>query len=107
MEAQGAECGIEGPALGSFSQKADIKQLEEAKRTLEVELEEIKSQLENDGYTSVADMRCIFHNHLRRSHILFDTSGICQELKVSVVCHFCFHLLPGVPSTCCSRRMRF
>lgn len=44
---------------GALSQRADVKQLDEAKKTLEFELEEIKTQLERDGYTSVAQMRCV------------------------------------------------
>lgn len=43
-----------------MSQRADVKQLEEAKKILEGQLEEIRSQLERDGYTSVAQLRCIF-----------------------------------------------
>ena len=91
MKVQEAGCVIEGSVLGRFSQKADIKQLEEAKRTLEVELEEIKSQLESDGYTSVADMRCEFQYFLRQIHILLNltgTAGICHKFKVFVVCRF-------------------
>lgn len=38
-------------------QRADVKQLEEAKKTLKGQLEEIGLQLERDGYTSVAQMR--------------------------------------------------
>lgn len=39
--------------------KSDIQQLEEAKTILEGELEKIRSQLERDGYTSVAQMRYV------------------------------------------------
>ena len=49
--------------MGMLAQRADGKrdkqQLEEAKTTLEGELEEIRSQLERDGYTSVAQMRYV------------------------------------------------
>lgn len=48
-----------GLVRGAQSQRADVKHLDEAKKTLEFELEEIKSQLERDGYTSVAQMRCV------------------------------------------------
>lgn len=48
-----------GLVRGAQSQTADVKQLDEAKKTLEFELEEIKSQLERDGYTSVAQMRWV------------------------------------------------
>ena len=50
-------CGAEGVTSALVS---DVKQLEEAKNTLEVQLKEIKSQLERDGYNSVAQMRCLF-----------------------------------------------
>lgn len=50
-------CGAEGAPGPLVSQRADIKQLEEAKKTLEAQLEEIRSQLERDGYTSVTQMR--------------------------------------------------
>ncbi|XP_062260294.1 myomegalin-like isoform X2 [Platichthys flesus] len=52
-----AEAVTAGLVRASLSQGADLKQLEEEKKTLEVQLEEIKSQLERDGYTSVAQMR--------------------------------------------------
>ena len=35
-----------------------MQQLEEAKKTLEGELQVIHSQLEKDGYSSLAQMRC-------------------------------------------------
>nr|XP_033506582.1 myomegalin-like isoform X2 [Epinephelus lanceolatus] len=50
-------CGAEGAPGPLVSQRADVKQLEEAKKTLEAQLEEIRSQLERDGYTSVTQMR--------------------------------------------------
>lgn len=50
---------------------ADVKQLEEAKETLEGQLEEIQLQLERDGYTSVAQMRCMFVSGILRN-IRFD-----------------------------------
>ncbi|CAB1443016.1 unnamed protein product, partial [Pleuronectes platessa] len=52
-----AEAVTAGLVRASLSQRAELKQLEEEKKTLEVQLEEIKSQLERDGYTSVAQMR--------------------------------------------------
>lgn len=54
------------PGWALVSQRADVNQLEEAKRTLEGQLEEIRSQLERDGYTSVAQMRCIFVSEILR-----------------------------------------
>lgn len=54
-------CGPErvtGVAVrGTVPQTADVKQLEEAKKTLKGQLGEISLQLERDGYTSVAQMR--------------------------------------------------
>ncbi|XP_060941034.1 myomegalin-like isoform X6 [Limanda limanda] len=52
-----AEAVTAGLVRASLSQRAELKQLEEEKKTLEVQLEEVKSQLERDGYTSVAQMR--------------------------------------------------
>ncbi|KAM4552804.1 myomegalin isoform 4-T4 [Odontesthes bonariensis] len=60
---------------GVFSQKADIKQLEEAKRALEVELEEIKSQLEKDGYTSMAEMRSALQRLQQENQALTERQG--------------------------------
>jgi len=50
------------------SQRADVKQLEEARKTLEGQLEEIRSQLERDGYSSVAQMRCSFVSEILWKH---------------------------------------
>ncbi|XP_069368003.1 myomegalin-like isoform X12 [Paralichthys olivaceus] len=52
-----AEAVTPGLVRRSLSLRADLKQLEEEKKTLEVQLEEIRSQLKGDGYTSVAQMR--------------------------------------------------
>ncbi|XP_022053261.2 myomegalin isoform X2 [Acanthochromis polyacanthus] len=57
MKARGLNSVTGQLGRGFLSQRADVKQLEEAKKRLEVELEEVKSQLERDGYTSVAQMR--------------------------------------------------
>uniref|UniRef100_A0A3Q1EII1 Olduvai domain-containing protein n=1 Tax=Acanthochromis polyacanthus TaxID=80966 RepID=A0A3Q1EII1_9TELE len=57
MKARGLNSVTGQLGRGLLSQRADVKQLEEAKKRLEVELEEVKSQLERDGYTSVAQMR--------------------------------------------------
>lgn len=48
-----------GLVRGVLSQRADVKQLEEAKKTLEGQLGEIRLQLEKDGYASVAQMRYV------------------------------------------------
>lgn len=47
-------------ARGAEGVRADVKQLEEEKETLEGQLGEIRLQLERDGYASVAQMRCTF-----------------------------------------------
>nr|XP_046263627.1 myomegalin-like isoform X3 [Scatophagus argus] len=52
IQARGPECVTGTPLRG-----ADVKQLEEAKKTLENQLQEICLQLERDGYTTVAQMR--------------------------------------------------
>lgn len=49
---------------GSLLQKAEIKQLEESKETLEAEIEEIQSQLRKDGFDSLAEMRCTFSSEM-------------------------------------------
>ncbi|XP_072220625.1 myomegalin-like isoform X4 [Leuresthes tenuis] len=56
-------------------QNADIKQLEEAKRALEVELEEIKSQLEKDGYTSMVEMRSALQRLQQENQALTERQG--------------------------------
>lgn len=48
----------------------DLQQLKEAKTTLEGELGEIRSQLERDGYTSVAQMRCVFVSQVHQEKCL-------------------------------------
>ncbi|KAM7379228.1 hypothetical protein PAMP_004793 [Pampus punctatissimus] len=57
----GPECVSGGLVRGLLAQQADgerdIQQLKEEKTTLEGELKEIRSQLDRDGYTSVAQMR--------------------------------------------------
>lgn len=57
VKARGPESATRDPVRGSLSQRADVKQLEEEKKSLEGQLEEIGAQLERDGYTSVAQMR--------------------------------------------------
>lgn len=47
------------PAKASVSCRSDVKQLEEEKQTLEIQLEEISAQLEEDGFTSVSQMRLV------------------------------------------------
>lgn len=55
-----------GLVRGVSSQRTDVKQLEEEKKTLEDQLEEIKLQLQRDEYTSVAQMRCVFASEIFR-----------------------------------------
>lgn len=59
MKSHAPEAVTGGLVRGVLSQRADVKQLEEAKKSLEGQLGEIRLQLENDGYTSVAQMRCV------------------------------------------------
>ncbi|XP_047188050.1 myomegalin-like isoform X4 [Scophthalmus maximus] len=59
----------------SLSQRADIKQLEEAKKTLEGHLEEIRLQLERDGYTSVAQMRSAVQRLQKENQALKESQG--------------------------------
>ncbi|XP_029310085.1 myomegalin isoform X3 [Cottoperca gobio] len=75
IQARGAEA-VTGPLV---SQRADVKQLEEAKKTLEDQLEEIKSQLESDGYTSVAQMRSALQGLQREKQAVKDSQGLNQE----------------------------
>lgn len=57
MKARYAE-NVTGDLVGeTVPQRNEAKQLEEAKNALEVQLKEIKLQLERDGFTSVGQMR--------------------------------------------------
>ncbi|XP_041847738.1 myomegalin-like isoform X2 [Melanotaenia boesemani] len=75
VKAQEAECVTTELVRGAFSQKADLKQLEEAKRSLEVELEEIKYQLEKDGYNSMAEMRSALQRLQQENRLLTESKG--------------------------------
>ncbi|XP_070701394.1 myomegalin-like isoform X2 [Pempheris klunzingeri] len=72
-------CGPEGvsgaPVRGVVSQRADVKHLEESKRTLEGHLEDIRSQLERDGYTSVAQMRSALQRLQQENQALKESQG--------------------------------
>ncbi|KAM4727586.1 myomegalin isoform 7-T7 [Anableps anableps] len=57
-----------------------IKQLEEAKRTLDVQLEEVQSQLEADGYTSLSDMRSALQRLQQESEALKDSQGCVRAV---------------------------
>ncbi|XP_068557567.1 myomegalin-like isoform X2 [Cebidichthys violaceus] len=71
VQARGAE-GVIGPQV---SQRADVKQLEEARKTLEGHLEEIRLQLERDGYTTVAQMRSALQRLQQENQALKETRG--------------------------------
>lgn len=73
------------PARGSVSCRSDIKQLEEEKQTLEIQLEEISAQLEGDGFTSVAQMRFV--------------------LSLLLLILLLLKLLPGLTATLCKTLM--
>ncbi|XP_017277709.1 myomegalin isoform X3 [Kryptolebias marmoratus] len=73
VQAQRAEDATEGLVRGSLLQKAEIKQLEESKETLEAELEEIQSQLEQDGFNSLAEMRAALQRLQQENQALKET----------------------------------
>ncbi|XP_063741186.1 myomegalin-like isoform X1 [Eleginops maclovinus] len=58
---------------------SDVKHLEEAKKILEVQLKEIKSQLERDGYNSIAQMRSALQGLKQEKQALKDSRGLNQE----------------------------
>ncbi|XP_031710402.1 myomegalin isoform X3 [Anarrhichthys ocellatus] len=68
-------CGAEGVIGPLVSQGADVKQLEEARKTLEGQLEEIRLQLERDGYTTVAQMRSALQRLQQENQALKETRG--------------------------------
>ncbi|XP_026168604.1 myomegalin isoform X3 [Mastacembelus armatus] len=59
----------------ALSQDADVEQLKEAKKTLEGQLEEIRLQLERDGYTSVAQMRSALQKLQQENQDLKESRG--------------------------------
>ena len=69
MEASETAGVTGGLVRGGLSQKADVKQLEEAKETLEGQLKGIRLQLERDGYTSLAQMRYIFVSKILKKQL--------------------------------------
>ncbi|XP_043989809.1 myomegalin-like isoform X9 [Gambusia affinis] len=52
-----------------------LKQLEDAKRTLDVKLEEVQSQLEEDGYASLSDMRSALQRLQQENEALRESRG--------------------------------
>ncbi|XP_031137029.2 myomegalin isoform X2 [Sander lucioperca] len=68
-------CETEVVTRALVSQRADVKQLEEAKKILEGQLEEIRSQLERDGYTSVAQLRSALQRLQQENQALKESQG--------------------------------
>ncbi|XP_039671038.1 myomegalin-like isoform X7 [Perca fluviatilis] len=68
-------CETEVVTRALVSQRADVKQLEEAKKILEGQLEEIRSQLERDGYTSVAQLRSALQGLQQENQALKESRG--------------------------------
>ncbi|XP_078119731.1 myomegalin isoform X3 [Sander vitreus] len=68
-------CETEVVSRALLSQRADVKQLEEAKKILEGQLEEIRSQLERDGYTSVAQLRSALQRLQQENQALKESRG--------------------------------
>ncbi|XP_028283911.1 myomegalin isoform X3 [Parambassis ranga] len=75
IQACGSEDVTGGLERGVLSYRSDVKQLEEEKKTLEVELDEIQSQLEGDGYTSVAQMRSALQRLQQENQALKESQG--------------------------------
>ncbi|XP_068427417.1 myomegalin-like isoform X2 [Clinocottus analis] len=71
IQARGAE-GVIGPLL---TQRSDVKQLEEERKTLEGQLEDIRRQLERDGFASVAQMRSALQRLQQENRALKETRG--------------------------------
>ncbi|KAG7214689.1 hypothetical protein INR49_010581 [Caranx melampygus] len=68
--------GVTGGAVrGVLSQRADVKHLEEAKKSLEGQLGEIRLQLEKDGYTSVAQIRSALQILQEENRALKESQG--------------------------------
>ncbi|CAJ1072092.1 myomegalin-like [Xyrichtys novacula] len=74
FQAGGPVC-VTGAAKGGVYQRADVQQLEEEKRTLESQLEEMKFQLERDGYSSVAQMRSDLQRLQQENQALKENKG--------------------------------
>ncbi|KAM4605288.1 myomegalin-like [Polymixia lowei] len=66
---------VKGPLSQAAEGHREVQQLEEAKKTLKRELEEIKSQLERDGYTSVAQMRGALLSLQQENRVLKESRG--------------------------------
>ncbi|XP_074507165.1 myomegalin-like isoform X2 [Sebastes fasciatus] len=62
-------------ARGAEGVRADVKQLEEEKETLEGQLGEIRLQLERDGYASVAQMRSALQRLQQENQALTESRG--------------------------------
>ncbi|XP_039998702.1 myomegalin-like isoform X3 [Xiphias gladius] len=75
VKAREPEVVIGGRARGVLFQRADVKQLEEAKDTSEGQLEDIRLQLARDGYTSVAQMRSALQRLQEENQALKESQG--------------------------------
>ncbi|XP_045907547.1 myomegalin-like [Micropterus dolomieu] len=79
VTARSLTCGPESVTRalvrGLVTQKDDVKQLEEAKKTLEGQLEEIRLHLERDGFTSVAHMRTALQRLQQENQALKESQG--------------------------------
>nr|XP_020471629.1 myomegalin-like [Monopterus albus] len=64
-----------GPTREVLSQRVDVEQLEKAKKTLEGQLEEIRFQLERDGYSSVSQMRSALQRVQQENRVLKEAQG--------------------------------
>ncbi|XP_032388029.1 myomegalin isoform X4 [Etheostoma spectabile] len=69
-------CETEVVTRALVSQRADVKQLEEVKKILEGQLEEIRSQLERDGYKSVAELRSALQRLQQENQSLKESRGL-------------------------------
>lgn len=99
VKACGPEILTRDPVRGCVSQRADVKQLEEEKKSLEGQLEEIGAQLERDGYTSVAQMRS---DLLFKQNVYSYIMRKCKQLHLLIFC--C--PIPGAHCRGCSRRTK-
>ncbi|XP_041660185.1 myomegalin-like isoform X3 [Cheilinus undulatus] len=75
FQARGPEGVTRAPAREEIFKRADVLQLEEEKRSLESQLEEMRFQLERDGYTSVAQMRSTLQRLQLENQALKESKG--------------------------------
>ncbi|KAM9322882.1 myomegalin-like [Pholidichthys leucotaenia] len=70
-----AQGGTRVPDRRVQAHGADVTLLEESKKTLERELQDIKSQVERDGYTSVSQMRSVLQRLEQENRALKESQG--------------------------------